>query len=546
MFQTKQTTYLQLVSIIDALQKNFSSEIATLEDGFDIDLIVRINDFAYRYYSNSFLKTFNSKSTEKPPEWNFDDLKKALRIPDENITWDRCWSFKNTSAHFAKLYGQYFVTKAGESKLIEPEKFIINDDVIDDKTSVNIKINIFEKLKVENHMWYMLSGNKSLSYYNIIRFYFSFNYDVYQDAIDFIADLREALNDNFIPFELKFEVVFSERYDNMVLYTQQEHYFIVLLLIHQLYSSHNKRGIFRSNHPLFTKQLYDGISFAEDPNQLRQSFGSNRAALLSDIFIQYHEQKRKNKSIEAFFIDKIRQSFITKGLNDFFDIEDFFRNPNSKFPYDFDVQKYFENRKNFSKYSALQNNLNPILFAAYQIGKIICNKAIIINENNKTKCNWTYFIHDEFDEDSTICRLVGEDFASGKLGIAFFLANLSSFFNKDFVFQIVCELILDELYETKEMTIYKEIRETLNLAKSFNYNTVIPKKNSLTINQTTYKLLENLFTIESNIDEIVAELMEKEYYSLNGQHSFNPTLNDWGLSKLGLALLEIYQKEPIY
>lgn len=593
----------QLDYLIEELEKKYHSQLSDSTINISANLRSEVSAFAYSIYSN------NKKTFQNTPKFDFLDIKKvqeSLGIEPENIAWDKGWIFKNKTASYSKLFGQYLVYKAGESKLIEPGSFVFSERINEDsaETMIDIRIRSFEMIQIDNSKWYYLRGNYYLSYHNIIRFYFSLNFEKYETVLGFIKSLKEYFNERLIPFELKFEIAFSERYDNLILYVQQQHYYIAFLLINELHFLYKSEGIFKDQNPLFTKKLLLGVSFAEDPNLLGQSYGSNRCSLITDIYLKYYQKNIQKETINVYLKRQIQNEFITRGLRQKFDFDDFYRNPNSKFPYDFSI---FNSTPQYSTIRPISCSEN--LLTAHHIGKILCKLALIIHENNQTKCYWVSSKKDEFDSESITCRFVNNSFKQGKLGIAYFLARLLYFFRYDNVIRHICELLINELSNTPEKEWLEEVKNILQASNhdanekieitqqieelTLLYNElgkyespkmetfirfpIIQRESNATLKEQvgdskfSYKTIKStgitiidfkkadstksfkpyfsadnyttLVSYKNELDKILNEITSKGIYTEKGSENFNPTIAEKGLSMLGIALIEINDME---
>jgi HopA1 effector protein family len=132
------------------------------------------------------------------------------------------------------------------------------------------------------------SFNKSLSPPDsqIVRFYFNITTD---GAIALMEALTIELNLAQVPFN--FKVLYNptdyNRYDPGVLYIQRSYYHTVHLILERIYPQHQEH--FKSEIPLFTKQIAPGLAIAEEPDRKfgeAESFGLNRCQIVANALIQ--------------------------------------------------------------------------------------------------------------------------------------------------------------------------------------------------------------------------------------------------------------------
>jgi hypothetical protein len=120
----------------------------------------------------------------------------------------------------------------------------------------------------------------------IVRFYFNITAD---GAIALMEALTVELNLAKVPFN--FKVLYNptdyHRYDPGVLYIQRSYYSIVHLILEKIYPQHQEH--FKSEIPLFTKQIAPGLAIAEEPDRKfgeAESFGLNRCQIVANALIQ--------------------------------------------------------------------------------------------------------------------------------------------------------------------------------------------------------------------------------------------------------------------
>lgn len=108
-------------------------------------------------------------------------------------------------------------------------------------------------------------------------------------AARLLGGLTQALNRFRIPFRFKCLLApgHFDRTDAAVLYVSKRYYRIAAELLVDLYRT--ERSLFTPATPLFTKQLADGLGFAEDPMN-GESFGMNRCRLFAEGVCNAHAQ----------------------------------------------------------------------------------------------------------------------------------------------------------------------------------------------------------------------------------------------------------------
>ncbi len=142
----------------------------------------------------------------------------------------------------------------------------------------------------------------------VVRFYWNIRAD---GAPRLVGAMTAALNRFTIPFHfkcLRLQALF-DRSDAAVLYLARRYTRIVAMLLPEIYAA--VRNDLEAAVPLFSKQLADGLGFAEDP-QTGESFGMNRCRLLAEAVCRAEE--RGEGSAEA-RLSEIAAVFAAAGLS---------------------------------------------------------------------------------------------------------------------------------------------------------------------------------------------------------------------------------------
>ncbi|MDZ7966084.1 MAG: T3SS effector HopA1 family protein [Nostoc sp. DedSLP03] len=110
-----------------------------------------------------------------------------------------------------------------------------------------------------------------------------------EGAVALMGSLTQGLNELAIPFS--FKVLYNpkeyQRYDSGVLYFDKRDYEVVKQVLKTIYQEHKLH--FKSEIPLFTKQLALGLGLAEEPDQkfaVQESFGMNRCQIVANGLLE--------------------------------------------------------------------------------------------------------------------------------------------------------------------------------------------------------------------------------------------------------------------
>ncbi|MEH2362410.1 T3SS effector HopA1 family protein [Nostoc sp.] len=190
--------------------------------------------------------------------------------------------------------GSLAVTKGGLRLHIERNKHLQSTEVtavVGDSVAIHMPKN-----RVQNG-FYMAVGNAGFSRIEdvkiqpvIVRIYINVTPE---GAVAVMGSLTQGLNELTIPFS--FKVLYNpkeyQRYDSGVLYFDKRDYEVVRQVLKTVYQEHQLH--FKSEIPLFTKQLALGLGLAEEPDQkfaVQESFGMNRCQIVANGLLEAWQQ----------------------------------------------------------------------------------------------------------------------------------------------------------------------------------------------------------------------------------------------------------------
>jgi hypothetical protein len=477
-----------------------------------------ISDWIYCLYSNDEKAENNNQDFKDSIAYL---IEKFYESKDKVYLWDKNWTFDDNSTVYAKRFGKFYISKGGQHKLVSPEEFISSSDNNKQHKFIDLKIN---RLEIYNNSWFYFRGNKYLGTTFLTRLYFNFNYD-FEKIVSFSKQLCDELNQWFIPFEYKFATKKTERYDKGVLYTSREHYYIVFHIIKKLASEQTYNGLFEEPTLAFTKKTsLTGISFGEEPPVRSSSFGKYRADIMADIYIDYYRSLKYSKKSGRLI------NFFHKKLAEFgFNTKDFFRNPNTNYPYAFSVFS----KKTPYKRQVAGHAADKYLTWALNAGKLICKQAIIIEQRGILNCCWMSIIEDEFQYAGY--QLTDDSFAEGRLGIVYFLAKLYSYFPHEYIFKDISEIVLADIQSSSHL-----LSETsvfyINQARQW------LKTGKRLLNLKSSRNYLQVFQSESILTRIDAMLDMTNTYSVVGNEAPQPIIKK-GYAGIGLILFAIYEND---
>lgn len=201
------------------------------------------------------------------------------------------------------------------------KRYIVSNDLIDNEV---IKLKLIDW---RNDSAYCYFYGKTLDDdfpEALIRFYINCKAD---NTVQIVKGICKRLDKIKIPFSLK---CFKDsqayfRSDNIVLYVYKYDWSKYFNLLRTFFEA--SKGQLNSNVPLFTYPVCHGVGFGENPNIPEESFGSLRCKFIGNSIL---------KSIELnFTVEQCLEYTQEKLIEEGFDLEKFYLNPRSRFPYNF-------------------------------------------------------------------------------------------------------------------------------------------------------------------------------------------------------------------
>jgi hypothetical protein len=246
------------------------------------------------------------------------------RLSDANSTvegFDYGWTVESIEND-----GSLCATKGNLTRKVFPGGYI-NGDLQQSPPLVGQKIHLFrwkEKLATERDYYFAFgqtSGHGTPS--GGVRLYFNTSA---KGAITLMKLITEKLNHLKVPFDLKCLAApagFEARSDNFILYLSREHVnfcFQILPDIHSRVSDHLRNAV-----PMFTLRIAKGVSFAESPPNVAESFGESRSKVIAAILADLYGQGIAKSEWPTELVARLEQRN--------FDPDQFHLNPRSKYFY---------------------------------------------------------------------------------------------------------------------------------------------------------------------------------------------------------------------
>lgn len=422
--------------------------------------------------------------------------------------------FKDESEVIKVKNGEIIAFKDG-IKVILPNGTYLDGGEVDSSELVITEDNPFENFvyvyypkkinKDKNNFYLKIFGNNLLQNTNqpIIRYYFSLNPEKGVGRIrQFIEHIESYLNERNIPFQLKIPYTLDNfnRNDNCILYIAQNHYFYVKDFIQkELWKKNYGKpdSILRNELPLFVKELYPGVGFAEDPFSSDDSFGMDRCKQIIEA-IDLLSQQNKDISIET-----LVKYLVKNGYK-----EGFYRNPYTNFNYRFEDNNNIEG-DNIVLMSIGKPYHFPYNLVALNYGLELMEKAVWLDNDT-----FTWFSYDEEGEQKYY-KILNE---GEILEIFSFLDKLLKIrYNRRRFPKNVIKIIEDKIEKSKEndFVTYKKSLQKLIVESKNKYLNVWSHLDQIELSgisqyvNNTNKIVSNILKDKEKEYEIIGENINK-------------------------------------
>lgn len=294
------------------------------------------DDSIYERYKNE-IHGFNFK------DQNIEEILPFVNRFNEKRFWQIEYNDKIKLIEGQRLVsqdGQSIIAEAGEylnGGFFREEDKIENRTPLDPDTSiVRSFVYLYRAKKIDRpkkNLYVNLEGDYAVKVANkpLIRFYFNLLPDL-EGIVAWANYLQYTLDRHRIPFQLKYPLNLKNyNYsDSGVLYISQNHYPLVAQVLKEFMENLGGVSIVGKSIPLFTRKLYDGVGFAEDPFSSKDSFGEQRCKLIWKIITTNKLVLGKDSRIDTL-------ETIVAHLKKLKYTDKFYRSPNTDYKYNFDT-----------------------------------------------------------------------------------------------------------------------------------------------------------------------------------------------------------------
>jgi hypothetical protein len=260
-------------------------------------------------------------------------LHPTMPDPAEHARTIQLLSEANTTPNgfdpFWKVYaidnqGNAFVSKNSFQRQLMPNQW-----VFDNPAETRLQVGTLVKLLLPKEdttvqpVFYHVRGTELVpQQVELVRVYF---HTTFEGSLALVRDLTTTFNEYRLPFLFKClnHPDLYTRADSAVLYVSKFDFRLAYSLLRPIVA--RLAPHLQTTVPLFTRALWPGVSFAEDPAH-GLSFGIHRCGLVAEGLLEAH---RKKATTGAKQFAEVQRTFAKNGI----DIARIYLNPNSHFSY---------------------------------------------------------------------------------------------------------------------------------------------------------------------------------------------------------------------
>jgi predicted DNA-binding WGR domain protein len=205
--------------------------------------------------------------------------------------------------------GNVYVQKNGELRWLQPNGYYFANPQ-QQQAALNTKVNLIrqkENKSLQPVFYHVFSNEMFPQEAEIGRIYWNISPE---GAAILINLLTTTLNEYKIPFQFKClnHPELYIRSDAAVLYVTKKHVQLLSIILHSVIP--NLEPYLVDEIPMFTKRLFKGVGYAEDPGK-GQSFGMSRSTTIATALVEAFQQENDAKQT----MEHVVNSLSRKGMN---------------------------------------------------------------------------------------------------------------------------------------------------------------------------------------------------------------------------------------
>ena len=283
--------------------KSFGSNVSVDENQQRTNLIQALTNTIYsRFYCGITPENVTNKIPSKSERAAFMEILSKANTSKDGLDYN--WTIYNVEAS-----GNAFVKKNDALRWLQPNGYYFADPN-QKKPALNTKVNLIktrEKKDIQPVFYHVFSNEMFPQEVALGRIYWNVTPE---GAPVLIKEITTALNEYKIPFQFKClnHPELYVRTDSAVLYLDKKHVQIVSILLKSIIE--NLKPYLVDRIPLFTKKLFKGVGYAEDPGK-GQSFGMSRSIAIAEAIFESFQKKRTKKEKLAAVISMLSRKGMT-------------------------------------------------------------------------------------------------------------------------------------------------------------------------------------------------------------------------------------------
>lgn len=265
-----------------------------------------INALTNTIYAKFYCGIKNGDHTSKiPPKAEREAFMEQLSQANTSENGlDYHWNIYNVDASS----GSAFIQKNEELRWLQPNGYqFVNPQ--QKQAAINTRVNLIrqkENRNLQPVFYHVFSNEMFPQEAEIGRFYWNVSAE---GAPKLINLLTTTLNDYKIPFQFKClnHPELYVRSDSAVLYVSKKHVQLVAIILKNVIP--NLEPYLVDEIPMFAKQLFKGVGYAEDPGK-GQSFGMSRSSTIAEALVDAFQQEKNKKQT----LDNVINFLSRKGM----------------------------------------------------------------------------------------------------------------------------------------------------------------------------------------------------------------------------------------
>ena len=282
----------QIRGIVEGIYKKYSSSSS-------VSNILIENDIYYNYYTNNS-ETINAVDKELL-------LKELIGFRTNEIQIQNFTIISNYNDF------ELIIEKNGK-------RYLISKEIMIDTSTIRHRLIDWQSSEYYVYFYSKILDDQFPE--ALVRFYINCKVDKVVEVVSAICKLLDKIK---IPFSIKCfkESTNYQRSDNIVLYIYKYDWSKYFNSLNDFFNTNGKN--LNPNFPLFTYPICDGVGFGENPNKANESFGSVRCKIISNAILASLDN--------SFNQDECYEHIGKRILSEGYDLNYFYLNPNSKYPY---------------------------------------------------------------------------------------------------------------------------------------------------------------------------------------------------------------------